>query len=324
MNLPVDTDHQIKRVLVLGAGGHDGPFLCQLLSTRFRVIATTRRYNHRLDAEKVEIFLGDLSDPGHLTRVIFESKPDLIVNLVSLSSVFECEKDPQLSNDINYKFVTQLIDVLEKYTSQNEKKVRFLQASSSEIFGAHDGFCDELTNLAPVSQYGKDKALAHDFLEDYLSDTIEIKRAILFNHESEHRSPMFVSQKIAMAAARYRLGLKHELVLGNVYSSRDWGYALDYMEAMSLILERSGNETYVVASGKLHSIQELIKIAFGVPCEFDLASLYTTDPRLLRKNETNPVVGSSERLLKNCGWMPKVGFVGLVDKMVNFQINGLT
>lgn len=324
MNLPPDTDHQTKRVLVLGAGGHDGPFLCQFLSKRFKIIATTRKHNHRLHAEKIETFIGDLSDPGHLNQVIFESKPDLIVNLVSLSSVFECEKDPQLSNEINYKFVTQLIDVLEKYAFQNEKKLRFLQASSSEIFGAHDGLCDELTNLAPVSQYGKDKAQAHEFLEDYLSDNIEIKRAILFNHESEHRSPTFVSQKIARAAARYRLGIKQELVLGNVCSSRDWGYAPDYMEAMSLILDRSGNETYVVASGKLHSIQEMIKIAFGVSREFDLSTLYTTDPRLLRKNETKPLVGSSERLLKNCGWTPKVGFMSMVEKMVDFQIDSLT
>jgi GDPmannose 4,6-dehydratase len=294
------------------------------LSTRFKVIANTRKYNYRLDAEKVETRVGDLSDPAYLNRLIFDSKPDLIVNLVSLSSVFECQKDPQLSNDINYKFVTKLIDVLDKYSSQDEKKVRFLQASSSEIFGAHDGLCDEFTNLAPVSQYGKDKALAHDFLQNYLSDTIEIKRAILFNHESEHRRATFVSQKIATAASRFRLGLKQELVLGNVYSSRDWGYAPDYMEAISLILERSGNETYVVASGELHTIQELMKVAFGVPSEFDLSTLYTTDLGLLRKNETNPLVGSSVRLLENCGWRPKVGFVSMVEKMVNFQIGSFT
>jgi GDPmannose 4,6-dehydratase len=323
MNVPVDAAEQTNRVLVLGAGGHDGPFLCQLLSTRFKVIATTRKYNHRLNAEDIEIVMGDLSDPAHLNRVIFESKPDLVVNLVSLSSVFECEKAPELSNEINYNFVTKLTDVLEKYTFQNEKKVRFLQASSSEIFGAHDGLCDELTNLAPITRYGKDKARAHDFLENYLSDYIEIKRAILFNHESEHRSPTFVSQKIATAAAKYRMGLKQELVLGNVYSSRDWGYAPDYMEAMLLILERSGNETYVVASGKLHSIQDLIKSAFGVSRDFDLSTLYAIDTSLLRKNETTPLVGSSMLLYKNCGWKPKVGFDNMVEKMVNFQINRL-
>jgi GDPmannose 4,6-dehydratase len=324
MNLPVDTENETKRVLVLGAGGHDGPFLCQSLSTRFKVIATARKPNYRLDTEKVETLVGDFTDPKYLNRAIFDSKPDLVVNLVSLSSVFECQKNPQLSYDINYKFVTKLIDVLEKYAFQNEKKVRFLQASSSEIFGAHDGLCDEFTSLAPVSQYGKDKALAHDFLQDYLSDTIEIKRAILFNHESEYRSPTFVSQKIAIAAARFRLGLEQELILGNVHSSRDWGYAPDYMEAVSLILERSGDETYVVASGKLHSIQDLIKVAFGVSRDYDLSNLYKTDTRLLRKNETNPLVGSSELLLKNCGWIPKVGFDSMVEKMVNFQIDRLS
>ena len=324
MNLPVDIGDETKRVLVLGAGGHDGPFLCQALKTRFEVIATTRKYNSRIDAAKVETYLGDLSDPVHLNRVIFDSKPDLVVNLVSLSSVFECEKDPHLSNDINYKFVIKLVDVLEKYSTRDEKNVGFLQASSSEIFGTHDGPCDEYTKLAPVSQYGKDKALAHDFLGDYLSDTIEFKRAILFNHESEHRSPAFVSQKISLAAARFRLGLKHELVLGNVHSSRDWGYAPDYMKAVSLILERPGNETYVVASGELHTIQELIKVAFDVPFEFDLSTLYTTDARLFRKNETKPLVGSSKRLEKNCGWRPRVGFVSMIEKMVNFQIDGLT
>ena len=324
MNLPVDIGDKTKRVLVLGAGGHDGPFLCQSLSTRFKVIATTRKYNYRLDAEKVETYVGDLSDSAHLNRVISDSKPDLVVNLVSLSSVFECEKDPQLSNEINYKFVTKLVDLLEKHSAQHEKRVSFLQASSSEIFGAHDGLCDEFTNLAPVSQYGKDKALAHDFLQGYSTDIIEIKRAILFNHESEHRSPTFVSQKIASAAARFRLGLKQELVLGNVHSSRDWGYAPDYMKAMSLILERPGNETYVVASGELHTIQELIKVAFGVPVEFDLSTLHRTDASLFRKNETGPLVGSPERLAKNCGWRPQVGFVSMIEKMVNFQIDGLT
>jgi GDPmannose 4,6-dehydratase len=174
--------------------------------------------------------------------------------------------------------------------------------------------------LAPISQYGKDKALAHEFLQDHSSQSIEIKRAILFNHESEYRKSTFVSQKIAIEAAKYRLGRRHELLLGNVHSARDWGYAPDYMEALSLMLEREGNETYVVASGELHTIQELIQIAFGVTKDFDQTTLYSTDPGLLRKNETKPLAGSSNRLVTNCGWKPTVRFEGMIERMVHFQM----
>ena len=323
MNLSVDTAIKPKRVLILGAGGHDGPFLCRTLSARFEVIAHTRELNQRLQNEKVETIVADLADLRNLMDVVSKSQPDYVVNLVSLSSVFECQKNPQLSYDINFKFVTNLINILESYSTSQSRNIRFLQASSSEIFGSNEQVCDEMTNLAPISQYGKDKALAHEFLQDYSSQSIEIKRAILFNHESEYRKSTFVSQKIAIEAAKYRLGRRHELLLGNVHSARDWGYAPDYMDALSLMLEREGNETYVVASGELHTIQELIQIAFGASKDFDLTSLYSTDLGLFRKNETKPLVGSSNKLVKDCGWKPKVGFESMIEKMVKSQMANL-
>lgn len=323
MNLPVEVYEPTKRVLVLGAGGHDGPFLCQSLAPKFEIIAHTRKPSLRLQALNLETVVSDLSDSERLNQIIFETKPDSVVNLVSLSSVFECQKNPELSHAINYKFVTELVQILDRYSKKSEKRVRFLQASSSEIFGSNEGPCDESTDLAPISQYGKDKALAHEYLQNYVAEGIEIKRAVLFNHESEYRNQDFVSQKIARAAAKYRLRHSQQLHLGNVNSARDWGYAPDYMEALSLILEREGNETYVIASGELHTIEELIRIAFGVAQDFDIRSLFSTDASLIRKNETKPLVGSSRKIFDNHGWAPKVGFNEMIEKMVQFQMRNI-
>lgn len=323
MNLPVEVYKPSKRVLVLGAGGHDGPFLCRSLAPKFETIAHTRKPNQRLQSLNLEMVVGDLSDSQRLNQIIYETKPDYVVNLVSLSSVFECQNNPELSRAVNYKFVTELVQILDRYSDKNGKRVRFLQASSSEIFGSNDGLCDESTDLAPISQYGKDKALAHEYLQNYSTQGIEMKRAVLFNHESEYRNPTFVSQKIAIAAAKYRLGHPQQLQLGNVKSARDWGYAPDYMEALSLILEREGNETYVIASGELHTIEELIRVAFGVAQDFDIRPLFSTDAALLRKNETKPLVGSSIKIFDNHGWVPKVGFTEMIEKMVQFHMRNM-
>lgn len=323
MNLPVDVYKPMNRVLVLGAGGHDGPFLCQSLLPKFEIIAHTRKPNKRLQDLNLRTVVGDLLDSEILSQIIFETKPDFVVNLVSLSSVFECQKNPELSHAINYKFVIELVQILERFGDEGGKKIRFLQSSSSEIFGSNEGPCDESTVLAPISQYGKDKALAHEYLQNYLTQGIEIKRAVLFNHESEYRNQAFVSQKIATAAARYRLGHSQQLQLGNVNSARDWGYAPDYMDALSLILEREGNETFVIASGELHTIEELIRVAFGVPQDFDTRSLFTTDAALFRKNETKPLVGSPIKILNTHGWKPKVGFTNMIEKMVQFQMRNM-
>jgi GDPmannose 4,6-dehydratase len=321
MNLPLDNDDLRKRVLILGAGGQDGPFLSQLASTKFKVIAHTRKSSQRLQDLKVETIACELSSPDTLKELISRATPDIVVNLVSLSSVFECQKNPEISHAINFKFVIELVESLQRYAIHEEKKVRLIQASSSEIFGSSEGPCSETTDLAPISQYGIDKALAHEYLQNYSSDEIEIKRAILFNHESEYRNEKFVSQKIAVEAAKFRLGMEHQLTLGNVNSARDWGYAPDYMEALSLILDSEGRETFVVASGELHKIEEIIRIAFGVAPNFEITSLYTTDPRLIRKDETKPLIGSSKALLKAYGWIPKVSFPEMIEKMVQFQLN---
>lgn len=321
MNLPVNRNIEPKRVLILGAGGHDGPFLSQILSKNFHVVAAARKMSSRLKETQVETIIRDFSQTSTLREVVSDSSPDVVVNLVSLSSVFACETNPELSYEINYQFVTKLADVLNQYSINSGKKTTFLQASSSEIFGSSDSICDESTPLMPISKYGSDKAKAHEFLDNVKYDGLDTKLAILFNHESEFRDPSFVSQKICTAAAQYRSGNKHKLTLGNVLSARDWGYAPDYMEAISRILNRSGNEKYVIASGELHSIQELIRRAFDVGENVEISTLFTTNTSLMRKNETKPLVGSAKLIQQNCDWTPTVKFPDMIEKMVTYQMN---
>jgi GDPmannose 4,6-dehydratase len=265
--------------------------------------------------------MGDLANPDVLKQIIYNSNPDVVINLVSLSSVFACQLDPELSNKINYEFVTILAEHLNQYSLFSQRKITLLQASSSEIFGSHEGYCDESTELRPVSKYGIDKAKAHEFLENASYDSLDIKLAILFNHESEYRAPSFVSQKISIAGAKYRLGIDYELKLGNVASSRDWGYAPDYMGALAEIVKKPGTEKYVIASGELHSIEDLVRRAFNVENEFDVSSLYTTDSALFRKNETKPLIGCSRKINADTGWRPTVGFSEMIEKMVACNIN---
>jgi GDPmannose 4,6-dehydratase len=323
MNLPDAQSVQKEKVLVLGAGGHDGPFLCKILSENFDVVAYSRNRSERLLSTKVSIIDGEVSELSALRKMIFDVKPNYVVNLVSLSSVFECQVNPELSSEVNYDFVVKLFNVLSEYSNVARVRPTLLQASSSEIYGNSDTECNEFTPLRPVSQYGYDKARAHEYLENNESGEIEIKRAILFNHESEYRRKNFVSQKIAIAAANFKQGLEYELTLGNVGAARDWGYAPDYMQALSQMLVNPGHETFIVASGKLHSIEQMIRAAFEVEVEFDCSSLYTVDTNLIRKKETGALVGSGEKIEKVLGWKPEVTFPEMMKIMVDFQISAM-
>lgn len=323
MNLPAPNSNERSRVLVLGAGGHDGPFLCRILSEQFSVVGYSRKHSQRLVNTGVETISGEISQYESIKKLISLVRPDIVVNLISVSSVFECEANPALSNEVNYQFVKYLYSALVEYSDSAHKRPQLLQASSSEIFGNSKSICDESTPLRPVSQYGLDKARAHEFLEEKNSKVIDIKRAILFNHESEHRDPRFVSQKIANAAAKFRLGIKYELKLGNTSSSRDWGYAPDYMQAISLLLNNPGDETCVIASGELHSVEDLIRTAFNVNSEYELSNLYSINDKLMRKNDTGALRGSNERIREIYGWQPKVPFSEMVQIMVDYQMRDI-
>jgi GDPmannose 4,6-dehydratase len=190
------------------------------------------------------------------------------------------------------------------------------------MFGISDHPCTEETAMHAVTTYGKHKLLAHDFLLDYKSrdNSLSCHSVILFNHESEFRSLNFVSAKIARAAAEVAVNGRTEIEFGNLESSRDWGYADEYMEGLSKIAVSGKDESYLLASGELHSVRELLESAFRVVGYSNFEDFIKTSSAYKRKNETGPIVGHASKVYREFGWRPSVGYQEMIEILVSYQI----
>ena len=310
--------------LITGITGQDGSYLAELLLEKgYKVFGMVRRSStEKFDRishlrDKIHLRQADLLDQLSMIRLIEDCQPDEIYNLAAQSFVPTSWEQPMLTGEFNALGVTKLLEAIRLVN----KKIRFYQASSSEMFGkVKEVPQNEKTPFYPRSPYGVAKVYAHwitvNYRESYGMFAVS---GVLFNHESPRRGLEFVSRKITDGVARIKLGLAKKLFLGNLDAKRDWGYAGDYVKAMCLMLQQKEPEDFVIATGKNHSVRELAQIAFE-RAGLDYKKFVEVDPRFVRPAEVDVLLGDSSYALKELGWRPEVSFEELIKMMVDADL----
>jgi GDPmannose 4,6-dehydratase len=315
----------MSRALITGITGQDGLYLAELLLSKgYEVFGLIRGQNNpkydlvRRTVPGVHLITGDLTDMSSLVRALNVAQPDEVYNLGAISFVAYSWENASVTSDVTGKGVLNILEAVRLYSGDDASKVRFYQASSSEMFGKVQEVPQrESTLLWPRSPYGVAKVFGHYMTINYReSYGMHASSGILFNHESPRRGPEFVTRKVTQAVARIKLGLQDELVLGNLDAKRDWGFAGDYVEAMWLMLQQAEADDYVVATGETHSIGELLDIAFAHVGLEDWSGYVRQDPRFMRPAEVDLLIGDPTKAQKELGWERKVDFRGLVTMMV--------
>jgi GDPmannose 4,6-dehydratase len=318
----------LTRALVTGIAGQDGSLLAELLlGEGYEVFGVVRRstseHFENLEAVRgrVELVQADLLDELSLVDALKTCRPHEVFNLASPSFVPMSWKQPVLTAEFAAVGVTALLESIRLV----DPEVRFYQASSSEIFGEpREVPQTEETALAPVTPYGVAKAYGHLIVRSYRKRYgLYACSGILYNHESPRRPTDFLPRKVAQAAAAISLGLAGELWLGDLDPRRDWGYAGDYVRAMALMLRQDEPDDYVIATGVLHSVQELVELAFG-HVGLDWREYVHIDESLRRGSaELHDLVGDASKARARLGWSPTVDFDGLVRLLVDADLERL-
>ncbi|MGX7680716.1 GDP-mannose 4,6-dehydratase [Jatrophihabitans sp. DSM 45814] len=265
----------------------------------------------------VTLHTADLSDAPGCTALIEEIAPDEIYHLAGVSSVAFSWEQPVVTGQITGLAVAVLLEAAWQSQEKTGRPVRFVQASSAEIFGnAQVSPQNELTPLRPTSPYGAAKAYGHHLVGVYRGRGLGASACVLYNHESPRRPPQFVTRKITRAAARISAGLERELVLGNLEVRRDWGWAPDYVAAMIRTARHPEAEDFVIATGESHSVGEFVAAAFAAAGVEAWQDLVRTDPEFVRPVDATEQVGDSAKARSVLGWAPTVTFVELVERMV--------
>jgi GDPmannose 4,6-dehydratase len=317
-----------KRALITGITGQDGSYLAELLLEQgYQVTGLVRRSSapslwrieHLLD--DITLRPGDLLDQLSLIKVINDTEPDEIYNLAAMSFVPASWDQPMLTGEYNAQGVTRVLEAIR----QTNPKVRFYQASSSEMFGkVREVPQTELTPFYPRSPYGVSKVYGHYITVNYReSYDLFAVSGILFNHESPRRGIEFVTRKVTDGVARIKLGLQPKLALGNLDARRDWGFAGDYVRAMWLMLQQDAADDYVIATGQSHSVRDLVEVAFG-HVGLTWQDHVVLDPAFLRPAEVDLLVGDPAKARTALGWAPAVDFDQLVRMMVDADLSRLT
>lgn len=315
------------RALITGITGQDGSYLAEfLLEKGYNVFGMVRRSStepfDRLTKfrDKITFVQADLLDQLSIINIIEESKPDEIYNLAAQSFVPASWSQPLLTGDFNALGVTRMLEAIRLVN----KKIRFYQASSSEMFGkVREVPQSEKTPFYPRSPYGVAKVYGHWITVNYReSYNIHANSGILFNHESPRRGLEFVTRKITDGAARIKLGLSDKLALGNLDAERDWGFAGDYVRAMWLMLQQDQPGDYVIATGQTHSVKEFVEAAFGY-LNLEYLDYVITDPRFVRPAEVDQLLGDPSLARKKLKWSTEVDFKALVKMMVEADLERL-
>ena len=270
---------------------------------------------------KIEFLNGDLTDQNSLLRCLKHSDPHEVYNLAAQSFVGESWNTPEQTSDVTGLGALRILEAIREFDT--DKKVRFYQASSSEMFGRMvENPANENTPFYPRSPYGVSKLYAHWITKNYRESYGMFNcSGILFNHESERRGLEFVTRKITDGVANIHLGLSDHISLGNLEAKRDWGYAPDYVEAMWLMLQSDNPDDYVVSTGETHSIRDLLTEAFSVVGIENWEPYIKQDPRFMRPAEVDVLRGDSSKAAELLGWVPKTSFSDLVKKMVLSDIS---
>lgn len=338
-----------KTALITGVTGQDGAVLARFLLERGYVVHGMRPYAATDDRERLRdgpldhpafhLRTGDLTDGGNLFRLIRSVMPDEIYNLAAQSHVGVSFDQPEYTANVNALGTLRLLEAIR--TLDLTTKVRFYQASSSEMFGNAPAPQNEETPFAPCSPYAAAKLYAYWTVRGYRDAYgIHASNGILFNHESPLRGQEFVTRKIARAAAALASGVQSDpLMLGNLDAKRDWGHARDYVEGMWMMLQQPIPGDYVLATGEAHTVREFVDAAFaesglsirwtgqgldeqGV-CMRTGRILVAVDPQFFRPNEIHCLIGDPAKVRSALGWIPKTGFNDLVRDMVDAEFDAL-
>ena len=323
----------MKRALITGITGQDGLYLSELLLEKnYEVFGLSRGQNNpKKDLVNkiipgIKLIDGDLTDSSSLLRALEISNPEEIYNLGAISFVAYSWNQIQLTSQVTALGVVNILEAIRIWAGNNIDKVKFYQASSSEMFGkVQETPQTERTLLWPRSPYGVAKSFGHhmtiNFRESY---GLHASSGILFNHESPRRGPEFVTRKISLGVAKIARGLSDQIVLGNLDAKRDWGFAGDYVEAMWKMLQEPSADDYVIATGETHSVREFVQIAFEYANIPNWEKYVKLSNEFLRPAEVDYLVGNSEKARKKLNWSPKVSFKELVHMMVESDLELVT
>ena len=319
----------MKKALITGITGQDGSYLAELLLEKgYEVHGIVRRSSSmnrgRIDhlheyehGENQRLFLhyGDLADAVAMVKLLYELQPDEIYNLAAQSHVRVSFDIPEYTVDVTGTGCVRILEAIRE--AGLAKKVRFYQASSSEMFGkVLEVPQTELTPFYPRSPYACAKVMSHFLTVNYReSYGLYACSGILFNHESPRRGENFVTRKITRAVARIKAGRQDKLYLGNIDARRDWGYAKEYVEAMWLMLQQDEPEDYVVATNQTHSVKDFLEASFSA-VDLDWQDYVAFDERFLRPAEVDLLIGDYSKAKEKLGWEPRTDMKGLAELMV--------
>ena len=323
----------MTRALITGITGQDGLYLAEsLLAKGYEVFGVVRgqdnpKYRMVRDLlPEVCLIKADITDLSSMIRAMDEAQPAEVYNLAAISFVPYSWENPGLTSDVTGKGVLTVLEAIRIWAGAELDRVRFYQASSSEMFGRVQQVPQvETTMLWPRSPYGAAKAFGHHLTVNYReSYGMHASSGILFNHESPRRGPEFVTRKVTRAVARISLGLQEDIRLGNLDAERDWGFAGDFVDAMWRMLQQNEPDDYVIATGRTHSIRQLLSVAFAVVGIDDWERHIVLDEKFLRPAEVDHLVGDASKARRQLGWTPTVTFEELIQMMVESDINEQT
>ena len=319
----------MPRAFITGITGQDGRHLAEFLHGKgYEVFGMVTGQNNpkaeylRNELPFVEIVPGDLADLPSLVKAMAHAQPDEVYNLGAISFVAMSFNQAELTANITGLGVLRMLEAIRMVGGNENNPIRFYQASSSEMFGqVRETPQTELTPFHPRSPYGCAKVFGHDITVNYReSYGMFACSGILFNHEGPRRGLEFVTRKVTNAVARISLGLQDEIVLGNLDSKRDWGYAGDYVKAMWLMLQQPEPDDFVISTGKTHSIEDLVRRAFAEVGIDDWQSRVRQDPKFFRPAEVDLLIGDATKAKTKLGWTPEVDFAQLVSMMVKHDL----
>ena len=325
----------MKKALITGITGQDGSYLAELLLSKGYEVHGIMRRSSTFPTARLEhiyqdphesgkrLFLhyGDLTDSENIRKILYKVQPDEIYNLGAQSHVKVSFEIPEYTANTDGLGTLRILEAIRDFTEHTGKKIKFYQASSSEMFGSAPAPQNEDTKFHPRSPYGCAKVFAFDIVRNYREAYgIFAVNGILFNHESPRRSSTFVTRKVTRGVSRIKAGLDKKIYLGNLEAKRDWGYAPEYVEAMSMMMQTQKPDDFVIGTGESHSVKELVQTAFAAAGMENWHDYIEIDPAYYRPSEVENLVADASKAKQILGWQPQTKFKELVELMVRHDL----